>query len=187
MDVFALHQRLITDYAAYIQSFTHISHLRIAATVGQELETGLRLPEFLIQLIPAFAPGDWIADLANDGTLQHLCSQIFQIKAPGQIDKPPPLHRHQPEGIRPAKAGDDYVLPPGTGDGKNLAHIISIVDAVLRRGIGKVIQVIIVYSMNALANDQLNESGMFLSEEFAQEQPSVTCPCSERSPIACVT
>mgnify|MGYP000748829652 CR=1 FL=1 len=48
-----------------------------------------------------------------------------------------------------------YVLTTGTGSGKSLAYFIPIVDYVLRHGSGKGIKAIVVYPMNALANDQL--------------------------------
>ncbi len=174
MDVFALRQRLIADYAAYIQSFIHISDPRIAATVTEELEAGLLWPEPLIQLNPAFAPGARIEALVNAGTLHPLCREIFQIKNPGKLSLPLNLHRHQLEAIQAAQTGDNYVLTTGTGSGKSLAYIIPIVDAVLRRGSGKGIRAVIVYPMNALANSQLNELEKFLGQGFPQGQPPVT-------------
>lgn len=174
MDVFALRQRLVEDYAAYIQSFIHISDPRIATAVTTELEAGLLWPEPLIQLNPAFAPGAGIAALVQDGTLHPLCREIFQLKTPGQIARPLHLHRHQLEAIQAAQTGDNYVLTTGTGSGKSLAYIIPIVDAVLRRGSGKGIRAVIVYPMNALANSQLNELEKFLGQGFPQGQPPVT-------------
>jgi superfamily II DNA/RNA helicase len=92
MDVFALQQQLIGDYADYIKSFTHIS-------------------------------------------------------------------------------GDNYVLTTGTGSGKSPAYIIPIVDYVLHCGSGKGVQAIIVYSMNALANSQINELGKSLCRGFPEGRP----------------
>jgi len=174
MDVFALRQRLVDDYATYIQSFINISDPRIADTVAQELEAGLLWPEPLIQLNPAFEPGAWIDTLVADGTLHPLCREIFQIKAPGQVGKKLHLHRHQTDAIHAAQSGDNYVLTTGTGSGKSLAYIIPIVDAVLRRGSGKGIQAIIVYPMNALANSQQIELEKFLCEGFPKDHPPVT-------------
>ena len=174
MDVFALRQRLVDDYATYIQSFINISDPKIASTVSQELEAGLLWPEPLIQLNPAFEPGAWIGDLVTDGTLHPLCRDIFQIKAPGQVAKKLHLHKHQTEAIHAAQSGDNYVLTTGTGSGKSLAYIIPIVDAVLRRGSGRGIQAIIVYPMNALANSQQIELEKFLCEGFPKDHPPVT-------------
>lgn len=174
MDVFALRQRLIKDYAAYIQSFIHISDPRIAATVTQELEAGRLWPEPLIQLNPAFAPGAEIEALVQAGALHPLCRQIFRLKAPGQVDKPLHLHRHQLEALQAAQTGDNYVLTTGTGSGKSLAYIIPIVDTVLRHGSGRGIQAVIVYPMNALANSQQIELEKFLCQGFPLHQPPVT-------------
>mgnify|MGYP000172314037 CR=1 FL=1 len=174
MDVFALRQQLVEDYAAYIQSFINISDPHIAAKVTQELEAGLLWPEPLIQLNPAFAPGADIATLVHAETLHPLCSQIFQLKSPNSVPKPLHLHRHQLEAIEAARTGDNYVLTTGTGSGKSLAYIIPIVDGVLRLGSGKGIQAIIVYPMNALANSQVNELEKFLCQGFPQGHPPVT-------------
>ncbi|MBN2002851.1 MAG: DEAD/DEAH box helicase [Anaerolineae bacterium] len=172
MDVFALRQQLIADYAAYVQSFINISDASIEAVVEQELEAGLLWPEPLIQLNPAFAPGAGVNDLTTDGTLHPLCREIFQIKKPGKIPKPLRLHLHQLEALQAAQTGDPYVLTTGTGSGKSLAYIIPIVNATLRRGSGQGIQAIIVYPMNALANSQQIELEKFLLEGFSR--PPVT-------------
>ncbi len=78
------------------------------------------------------------------------------------------LYRHQIEGIHAARAGDNYVLPTGTGSGKSLSYIVPIVDHVLRtRGQGRRgIQAIVVYPMNALANSQLEELRKYIELGF---------------------
>ena len=48
------------------------------------------------------------------------------------------------------------MLTTGTGSGKSLSYIIPAVDHVVRTGSGNGIKALIVYPMNALANDQNN-------------------------------
>ena len=174
MDVFALRQKLIKDYATYIQSFICINDKRISEKVDQELEDGLLWPEPLIQLNPSFEPGAWINALVDQGLLHPDCRRIFCLKAAGKAPNPLRLHRHQTEAIEAAKSGDNYVLTTGTGSGKSLAYIIPIVDHVLRQGSGKGIQAIIIYPMNALANSQVNELEKFLCQGYPEDQPPVT-------------
>jgi ATP-dependent helicase YprA (DUF1998 family)/very-short-patch-repair endonuclease len=172
MDVFALRDQLIDDYAAYIESFVTISNARIREHVERELRAGLLWPDPLLQLSPSFEPGARIDDLVDQGVLHPLCSEIFRIKRPGEPSKALRLHRHQTDAVEAARSGDNYVLTTGTGSGKSLAYIIPIVDHVLRRGSGRGIQAIVVYPMNALANSQLNELEKFLGSPPGQ--PPVT-------------
>src|SRR5512136_707832 len=99
MDVFALRDRLIADYAAYIESFIHIQDSRIRDAVDRELREGLLWPDPLLQLNPSFEPGAWIDDLADTGTLHPECRGIFRIKEADKPDKPLRLHKHQADAI----------------------------------------------------------------------------------------
>lgn len=58
MDVFSLRDRLVEEYSDYIRSFIQISDQEIREKVQQELESGALWPEPLIQLNPAFEPGE---------------------------------------------------------------------------------------------------------------------------------
>ncbi len=173
MDVFDLRQRVIGQYANYVGSFVTIGDSRIRDHVDVEMRSGVLWPQPLVQLNPAFEPGDDLEALVRAGTLHPKCLEIFR-------DKPTPredrgllrLHRHQVEGIRAARAGHSYVLTTGTGSGKSLSYIVPIVDHVLRNGPGRGIQAIIVYPMNALANSQKGELEKYLCHGFAE--PPVT-------------
>ena len=160
MDVFALRQRLVDDYAAYIRSFILIRDRRINAKVDQDIKDGLLWPDPLIQLNPAFEPGATVSQLVDAGVLHPRCKQIFAIKEPGKVDRPLRLHRHQAEAVSPRPRGDNYVLTTGTGSGKSLAYIVP--DRGLRpgrHGSGHGIKAIVVYPMNALANSQVRRAG----------------------------
>ena len=174
MDVFALRNRLIGDYASYIQSFITIQDDKIRQFVEQEFSVGAFWPDPLIQLNPNFEPGEWIDDLAEQRVLHPTSKQIFRLEKPNNpTGKAMRLHRHQSDAVRAAQSGDNYVLTTGTGSGKSLSYIVPIVNHVLQRGSGKGIQAIIVYPMNALANSQINELDKFLVYGFS-DQPPVT-------------
>lgn len=163
MDIFNLRDRLVQDYADYIQSFILIRDLQVREYVERELGNGLLWPEPLIQMNPSFEPGAWIDDLVQEGVIHDECSRVFRIKEiPEDEGKRLRLHRHQSDAIKAAKTGNNYVLTTGTGSGKSLAYIVPIVDHVLRIGSGKGIQAVIVYPMNALCNSQYGELEKFL-------------------------
>jgi hypothetical protein len=164
MNVFELRDRLVGDYAGYVESYLQIRDPRIRDVVHGEIARGLLWPEPLISLNPFFAPGGTVDEMVAEGVLHPRCASIFRV---GKSDAHPEgaplrLHRHQAEAIRVAGTRESYVLTTGTGSGKSLAYIIPIVDHVLRTGTGRGVQAIVVYPMNALANSQRNELRKFL-------------------------
>lgn len=177
MDVFALREALVGDYARYAQSFLTIRDGRVREHVRRELDEGLLWPEPRIQLNPSFEPGGWIDELADRRELHDECRQIFRAGKEGPEDAGSPLrlHRHQADAIEAARTGASYVLTTGTGSGKSLAYIVPIVDAVLRDGAGTAgVKAIVVYPMNALANSQAQELEKFLVHGYPAGQSPVT-------------
>ena len=171
MDVFQLRQDLIDDYRRYVTSFLALRDERIKNHVQSNLDDGRFWPEPRVGLNPAFEPGGWIDDLVAEGLLHERCRDIFRAgKSPGEFaGHPMRLHKHQVDAIRQAAAGHNYVLTTGTGSGKSLAYIVPIVDHVIRRGLGRGIQAIVVYPMNALANSQEKELEKFLQHGVPAE------------------
>ena len=170
MDVFALKDRLVSDYRDYTRSFIKIRDPRISQFVDDILKGEGFWPEPLLQLNPTFEPGGTIDDLVGQGLLHEECSRIFRIDKsdadPG--GKQLLLHQHQREAILKVHAGESCVLTTGTGSGKSLAYMVPIVDHVLRHGSGRGIQAIIVYPMNALANSQDEELGKFIDRGYPE-------------------
>src|SRR6266699_3287548 len=176
MQIFDFRDQLIGDYASYINSFIQIRDPQINHYVQQKLQEGVLWPEPLIQLNPLFAPGESIDELVAQGVLHPGCASIFRKdkSADDEQGRPLRLHQHQSEAVRVARSGASYVLTTGTGSGKSLAYIVTIVDYVLRHGSGKGIQAIVVYPMNALANSQHKELEKFLCLGYPNKKGPVT-------------
>ncbi len=175
MDVFEIRDNVVDQYSEYVGSFVTIRDDRIREYVNAEMRSGALWPDPLLQLNPAFEPGDSLDSLVSGGELHPLCRDIFRDKPTPTTDRGPlRFHRHQVEGIRAARVGHSYVLTTGTGSGKSLSYIVPIVDHVLRQGPGKGIQAIIVYPMNALANSQMGELEKYLCHGFPAGRPPVT-------------
>lgn len=138
MDAFEVRRQLVADYAEYIRGFIHIRDRKIRDHVEGGLASGLLWPDPLIQLNPAFEPGDSIDELVEGRVLHDECSNVFRKdKQPGpnNAGKSLRLYKHQSDAIRVAVGGQNYVLTTGTASGKSLAYIVPIVNHVLRRGI----------------------------------------------------
>ena len=87
----------------------------------------------MIQLNPAFDPGDSIDDLVEAGILHEECGPVFRKdKEAGSNDSGKALHlyKHQSEAIRCSVAGHNYVLTTGTASGKSLSYIVPVVNHV---------------------------------------------------------
>lgn len=172
MDVFALRNQVVDQYAGYVRSFLAIRDPDTRGFVDAHLEAGRLWPEPLVQLNPSFQPGASVDELVADGTLHAECRRIFRRgKTPASSGSMLRLHRHQEDAVRVAATGASYVLTTGTGSGKSLSYFLPIVDHVLRRGSGKGIQAIVVYPMNALANSQLGELQKFLHHGYGDRPP----------------
>ena len=101
MDVFDLRDQLIEDYSRFVRSFINIRDERIADYVDRELQDGALWPEPLIQLNPAFEPGETVDELVSSGVIHSECGRIFRIKdAPNEQGRLLRLHRHQADAIK---------------------------------------------------------------------------------------
>ena len=60
MNIFDFRQQLVGDYASYIQGFIQVREPRLREFIDGQLDEGVLWPEPLIQLNPAFEPGQSI-------------------------------------------------------------------------------------------------------------------------------
>jgi len=178
MDVFALRDRVVGDYARYVQSFVRIRDKRIRDFVDQQMAGGALWPQPLIQLNPAYAPGGSVDDHCKRSLLHPECSRIFRRnKTDSGFGEPIRLYRHQSEAIEVARTGKSYVLTTGTGSGKSLAYMVPIIDHVLRKSVqdrNGHISAIVVYPMNALCNSQMEELRKFLQRGYSKGSEPVS-------------
>jgi hypothetical protein len=137
MDVFALRDRVIEEYASYVKSFIRIKDPSLSHYVEEQLRKGRLWPDPLVQLNPSFEPGETVEELVTRGVLAEECRRIFR-RDKDDLGFGPSLrlHRHQQEAVEIAATGQSYVLTTGTGSGKSLAYFIPIVDYLLRQRSG---------------------------------------------------
>jgi len=67
-----------------------------------------------------------------------------------------PLYRHQSEALRLLMKGNNAVIATGTSSGKTLCYQIPILDDLIRSPLPG-LRALVIYPLNALVNDQLNE------------------------------
>jgi len=97
------------------------------------------------------SPAALIAERVLSESFARLDSAAFPINRP--------LYAHQESAIRAIGAGRNAVVATGTGSGKTESFLLPIVDQLLReseaRSLGPGVRALLLYPMNALANDQL--------------------------------
>jgi ATP-dependent helicase YprA (DUF1998 family) len=111
----------------------------------------------LVEISPPFKVGASIKDLVEEGIL----STLFQkLCTPEHLPYERPLYVHQEISIRKVISGRNIVIATGTGSGKTEAFLIPILDHLLKeenRGTltRPGVRALLLYPMNALANDQM--------------------------------
>jgi ATP-dependent helicase YprA (DUF1998 family) len=153
-----------------ITSGVRNSYLRYLKTIYPFQERDLRdqfwqaleMPDLLVkgpllEASPPFKTGRSIAALIADGVLhprfRSLCSDALPLDRP--------LYLHQEQGVEKAvRGGRNVIIATGTGSGKTETFLIPILDELLREEqagtLGRPgVRALLLYPMNALANDQL--------------------------------
>ena len=162
MDIFALRDRVVTEYRDYFQSFINILDDRLRGFVKERLADGEMWPDAVLQLNPAYEPGPTLEELAAQGVITPETARFF-----GESLR---LYRHQEEALKIALRGEPYIVSTGTGSGKSLTYLIPIFDYIIRNDPSRhSVRAIIVYPMNALINSQLESL-----ERFKKNWPQ--CP-----------
>ena len=99
MDVFDLHEQLISDYGAYTQSFIRIADERIRKAVNAEVAAGLLWPDPLLQLNPNFESGATISELVDRTRSVYRIRHVSRC-VDGRRRFQATLARRGPQGVR---------------------------------------------------------------------------------------
>ncbi|NVK64978.1 MAG: DEAD/DEAH box helicase [Flavobacteriales bacterium] len=168
MNIFNLHDQIISDYKSYIKSFLLIKDDRIKERVDKELEEGRLWPDPLIQFNPTFEKGASIDQLVNEKIVDPKLNQIFS-----GFD----LYRHQVEAIKKGAEGKSFIVTSGTGSGKSLTFLATIFSDLLKNDYDSGIKAILVYPMNALINSQEEEIKKY-AENYSRHTSGEEFPLS---------
>ena len=157
IDPLAVSTTLADTYQRYLSSLITPSDERLGRAlteaIGQAARDGLTRGPYL-HVQPPYAKGASPTDLIHEGVLNPDFTR-FATQFP--LDRP--LYRHQEESIRKVASGRNVLVATGTGSGKTESFLLPILDAIQRQAVDGVIspgvRALLLYPMNALANDQL--------------------------------
>jgi ATP-dependent helicase YprA (DUF1998 family) len=143
-------------YRRYLQSLLAVRDPKIDAALRAAIDGTPMLDKGpYLEATPPYAPGASLQDLITEGVLSpdftDLGSDVLPLERP--------LYAHQEQSIRRAADGRNVVVATGTGSGKTEAFLLPILDSLVRekaRGeLGPGVRALLLYPMNALANDQM--------------------------------
>lgn len=152
--------RTIEDsYRGYIATTIHFAD----KSLQRQLESLLAEPGYLTRgpFLEAAAPyegGETPRELVSDGVL---CEDMLRLGNGNRssFDPDRKLYKHQVQALRMARAGQNYIVTTGTGSGKTECFLLPILDDILREfavtGPQAGVRALVIYPMNALANDQV--------------------------------
>src|SRR3954470_19905564 len=143
------------EFLRYIFSAFPLSDPDLAKQARKLLErpSSLDIPLVkgpFVSLSEAFAKGESVQSMADRGTLHPVMPMLIGY---------PSMWLHQQQVFESVTTGKHVLVATGTGSGKTESFLYPIVDDLLRQrdqGVREGLTAILVYPMNALANDQLD-------------------------------
>ena len=122
-----------------------------------------------LDLSSSFESGESLEQLAEDGVVSKLFPLLEKASEPEkEIKIKRSLYLHQEEALFKANLGENLVVTTGTGSGKTECFLLPVVDSLLREKengtLTDAVRTIIIYPMNALANDQMKRMRKMLKD-----------------------
>lgn len=116
----------------------------------------------LVTSIPAYKPNTPGINLIGAGSPPSLYPLLKNLNS-AEFDLKRPLYGHQLKSIERAQNGRNIVVATGTGSGKTECFLLPVLDDAARKPASGV-RTIVVYPMNALANDQMDRLRRLLAD-----------------------
>jgi ATP-dependent helicase YprA (DUF1998 family) len=147
MQPLALAQKVCTEYRWYIETSFPVLDKSLREQINKKIENDYLLwkgPQ--VSLSRPFMRSTTVRELVKEGVLQSTTEHIFSGWH---------LYKHQEEATKRLIAGKPTIVASSTGSGKTEAFLIPIIDYCLRHKHNLGTKAVLMYPMNALANDQL--------------------------------
>lgn len=163
IDPVAAAEDISADYRRYLKTMLRPSAPAIATAFSSAVDTAVNLTKGpILQLTPHYAPGHTPEELISAGVLGPSFAELAPNFNLGR-----PLYQHQESALRKIRDGRNLIVSTGTGSGKTESFLIPIIDELLRQKaagtLGPGVRALLLYPMNALANDQVQRLRDLLS------------------------
>ncbi|MBR1419600.1 MAG: DEAD/DEAH box helicase [Selenomonadaceae bacterium] len=157
-------QKISADYLSYLESMFFFEDKNLQNQAVKNLHrAGKFIKGPYIELTPPFMTGKSLDQLIGEGILSK---KFEKIRDKFNYD----LYIHQEESIRKISSGRNVIVATGTGSGKTECFLLPIIDSLLReKNLDPGIRALLLYPMNALANDQIDRL-----REILRKYPEIT-------------
>ena len=154
-------QRIKDTFVDYVSTTLKIADPKIQQSFRDALvSAGTIAKGPYLDASGSFKNGMSLANLVNEGLLSDLFLSLEQVdEKDKELKMERPLYLHQEKALRDALKGENLVVTTGTGSGKTECFLLPILQTLLNRKqqgmLRNSVSAIIIYPMNALANDQM--------------------------------
>lgn len=155
LDPLAAGADIEAGYKRYLKTLIAPRDPALAAAFDREVDATAMLTKGpLLELTPPYEPGADPRTLIAEGVLHPAFGEFGRT-----INLDRSLYRHQEIAVRKVVAGRNVVVSTGTGSGKTESFLLPILNALIAEKaagtLGPGVRALLLYPMNALANDQL--------------------------------
>jgi len=164
VDVIATSALLSATYRRYLRSLLPVRDRSLAAALAERIaDSPLLTKGPILEATPSYRTGASLRELIADGVLHPAFARLGGPALP--LDRP--LYLHQEQAIRKAAAGRNVVVASGTGSGKTECFLLPVLSALTAEHaagtLGPGVRALLLYPMNALANDQVRRMRQLLA------------------------
>jgi len=155
---------ILGDYHRYLRSLLPLDDVHLSNALDRAIRSEATLHRGpILESTPAYVRGISIADLIDEGVLPIGFRRLDSPALP--IGRQ--LYAHQEQATRKARDGRSLVVSTGTGSGKTESFLIpilaSLTDESDQGPLAPGIRALLLYPMNALANDQIKRLRQILA------------------------
>lgn len=159
------------EYISYISTSFHLADREYARQFTDALgKEGAVSKGPYLDINDSFESGKSITQLIEENEMSPLFRELEPGVSEGEkeIKLVRGLYRHQEKAVRKINAGKNIVVTTGTGSGKTECFILPIINHLLREKeagtLNDGVRAILIYPMNALANDQMKRLRLILKQ-----------------------
>ena len=164
LDALAASAAIESTYRRYLGSLVSPRDPRLADAAAATVRTSRALGKGpFLEVTPPYERGSTLRDLIDERVLPESFVRLDSHALP--LDRR--LYRHQEVALRKVRAGRNVVVSTGTGSGKTESFLLPILASLLEEresgSLGPGVRALLLYPMNALANDQMKRLRQLLA------------------------
>lgn len=176
LDPIVFRDQLRSSLARFISTAAPVSQVRtprlarrLSDALNSEIVSLVKGP--FVESLPDFEKGSSLSDLVDKGALSSKWSALSDTDDGDKLFHRS-LHKHQAEAL--TRDGENYLVATGTGSGKTEAFLFPLINGLLEQTdlSDPGVRAILIYPLNALANDQMQRIARLLFKDLAD--PGIT-------------